>query len=71
MPLPPVVAVEIGTTQTVALVGELREDGHVMITGMGERRARAVDVDFAGPPGEPEAKACDGEVGTGEDVDRS
>jgi cell division protein FtsA len=37
MAVPPVVALEIGTSKTLALVGELREDGHVMITGMGER----------------------------------
>lgn len=35
MPLPPVVALEVGTSKIVALVGELREDGCVMITGMG------------------------------------
>ena len=37
MALPPVVAVEIGTSKTVVLVGEMRDDGHVMITGMGEQ----------------------------------
>lgn len=31
----PVVGLEIGTSKVVALVGEMREDGHVMITGMG------------------------------------
>ena len=50
MPLPPVVALEIGTTKTVALVGEMREDGNVMITGMGEtpssgvRKSEIVDL---------------------------
>ena len=38
----PVVAVELGSTKTVALVGELREDGHIMITGMGECRSVGV-----------------------------
>ena len=37
MALPPVVGLEIGTAKVIALVGEMREDGHVMITGMGER----------------------------------
>lgn len=32
----PVVALEIGTSKTVALVGEMREDGSLMITGRGE-----------------------------------
>ena len=36
MSLPPVVALEIGTSKVLALVGELREDGHAIITGMGE-----------------------------------
>lgn len=35
MGLAPVVALEIGTTKVVALVGELRDDNHIVITGMG------------------------------------
>jgi len=42
MPMPPIVGLEIGTAKTVALVGEMREDNHVMITGMGERPASGV-----------------------------
>ena len=42
MPAPPVVALEIGTSKIVALVGELRDDGCVMITGMGERPATGI-----------------------------
>lgn len=37
MAIAPVVAIEVGTSKIIALVGELREDGVVMITGMGER----------------------------------
>lgn len=53
MSLPPVVALEIGTTSVVALVGEPREDGHIVITGLGEcpsvgvRKAEIVDFDNA------------------------
>jgi len=36
MAIPPVVALEIGTSKVVALVGEMRNDGHIMITGIGE-----------------------------------
>ena len=32
----PVIALEIGTTKVVALVGEMREDGRVIVIGMGE-----------------------------------
>ena len=42
MPLPPVVGLEIGTTKVIALVGELREDGYIMITGIGERPSAGV-----------------------------
>lgn len=35
MGLAPIVALEIGTSKVVALVGELREDNHIVITGMG------------------------------------
>ncbi len=51
--LPPVVALEIGTSKTVALVGEVREDGHLVITGLGEhasvgvRKGEVVDFDQA------------------------
>ena len=31
----PIVAVEIGTSKVCALVGEAREDGHIMVTGVG------------------------------------
>ena len=50
---PPVVAVEIGTSKVVALVGELREDAHIMITGLGEhpsagvRKGEVIDFDNA------------------------
>lgn len=49
----PVVALEISTSKVVALVGEKREDGHIMITGMGEypssglRKAEVVDYENA------------------------
>jgi cell division protein FtsA len=33
----PIVALEVGTSKVLALVGEIREGGHVMITGMGRR----------------------------------
>ena len=42
MRLAPVVALEIGTTKTIALVGEMREDGQIMVTGMGERPSTGV-----------------------------
>ncbi|MBN1269551.1 MAG: cell division protein FtsA [Kiritimatiellae bacterium] len=38
----PVVALEIGTSNVRALVGEAREDGHLMITGLGECPSRGV-----------------------------
>lgn len=53
MALPPVVALEIGTSKIVALVGEMREDGCVMITGMGHhesvgvRKGEIVDLENA------------------------
>ncbi|MDI6775253.1 MAG: cell division protein FtsA [Verrucomicrobiota bacterium] len=53
MALPPVVALEIGTTKTIALVGEMREDGHIIITGIGEhpsigvRKGEFVDLENA------------------------
>jgi len=36
------VALEIGTSKVVALVGEMREDGHIVITGMGEHESTGV-----------------------------
>jgi cell division protein FtsA len=42
MALPPVVALEIGTSKVVALVGELREDGHIVIIGMGEHPSSGI-----------------------------
>ena len=42
MAAPPVVGLEVGTTKVIALVGEFREDGHVMVTGMGERPSAGV-----------------------------
>ncbi|MBU0679059.1 MAG: cell division protein FtsA [Verrucomicrobia bacterium] len=53
MPLPPLVALEIGTSKVRALVGEAREDGHLMITGIGEtpsrgvRKSEIIHYDFA------------------------
>lgn len=42
MPAAPVVALEIGTSRVRALVGEEREDGYLMITGVGECASRGV-----------------------------
>jgi cell division protein FtsA len=45
MPLreqPIVVALELGTTKTRALVGEAREDHHLMILGLGESASRGI-----------------------------
>lgn len=51
MALPPVVAVEIGTTKVVALVGEMRDDGMIYIVGKGEHPSLGVRkgevIDFA------------------------
>jgi cell division protein FtsA len=53
MAIPPVVALEIGTSKVVAVVGELRDDGHILIAGVGEhqsagiRKAEVVDLDNA------------------------
>jgi cell division protein FtsA len=50
MAIPPVVALEIGTSKVLALVGELREDGHAIVTGMGEhpsvgvRKGEVIDL---------------------------
>ena len=54
MVVPPIVALEIGTSKIVALVGEMREGGHVMITGMGKhpstgvRKGEITDLENAG-----------------------
>ena len=51
--IPPIVALEIGTTKVRVLVGETREDGQLMITGLGEipsrgvRKSEIVDIDIA------------------------
>ena len=53
MGLAPIVALEIGTSKIMALVGELREDNHIVITGMGEhtsagiRKGDMVDFEIA------------------------
>ncbi len=53
MNLPPIVALEIGTSAVRAVVGESRDDGHLMITGLGEcpsrgvRKGEIVDFDNA------------------------
>ena len=53
MPLPPLVALEIGTSRVRALVGEVREDGNLTITGCGDcvsagvRKGEVVDFDLA------------------------
>ncbi|NQU39180.1 MAG: cell division protein FtsA [Lentisphaerae bacterium] len=54
MPAPPViVALELGTSRVLALVGEIREDGHVMIIGIGEQpsqgisKGQVVDIEAA------------------------
>ncbi len=36
MSIPPVVALEIGTSKICALVGEAREDGNILVTGLGQ-----------------------------------
>jgi cell division protein FtsA len=38
----PVAALEIGTSKVIAMVGEMREDGNVMVTGVGERPSSGV-----------------------------
>lgn len=42
MMAPPVAALEIGTTKVVALVGERRDDGSIVITGFGEHPSAGV-----------------------------
>lgn len=53
MASPPIVAVEIGTSKVVALIGEVREDGHIVVIGLGEqpssgvRKGEIIDVNHA------------------------
>jgi cell division protein FtsA len=53
MSVPPIVALEVGSTCVRAVIGESRDDGHVMITGLGEcpsrgvRKGEIVDFDNA------------------------
>jgi cell division protein FtsA len=53
MRIPPVIALEVGTTKVCALVGEVADDGQLMITGLGEcpsrgiRKGEVVDFDNA------------------------
>ncbi len=42
MPIPPIVALEIGTYKTVAVVGEVREGNHILITGIGKHPSKGV-----------------------------
>ena len=50
---PPIVALEIGTSMVRAVIGESRDDGNIMITGLGEcpsrgvRKGEIVDFDNA------------------------
>ena len=50
MPIPLITALEIGTTTVKVLMGEVREDGGLMVVGMGEHASRGVHkgeiVDF-------------------------
>lgn len=53
MAIPPIAALEIGTTRTVALIGEVDDDQRVTITGRGVypstgvRKGQVVDLDLA------------------------
>lgn len=53
MPYPPIVALEIGTSKVVAVVGEMREDANIMISGVGEhpsvgvRKGEVIDLENA------------------------
>lgn len=50
MDLPPVIALELGTTKVRAMAGEARDDDHLMILGLGECSSRGISksemVDF-------------------------
>ncbi len=54
MAVAPIVALEIGTSKVVALVGEMREHGNIMVTGIGNhealgvRKGEIVDFENAG-----------------------
>ena len=54
MAIEPIVALEIGTSKVIVLVGEMREHGNIMITGMGKheshgvRKGEIVDFENAG-----------------------
>ncbi len=53
MELPPIAAVEIGTSRIRVMVGEIREDDHLQIVGLGEspsrgmRKGEIIDMDAA------------------------
>ena len=53
MEYPPIAAVEIGTTRVRVVVGEMREDDHLQIVGLGEcpsrgiRKGEIIDMDAA------------------------
>ncbi len=53
MSFPPIVALEIGTSKICALVGEAREDGNILVTGLGQcpscgvRKGIVVDLEKA------------------------
>ena len=53
MDLPPVIALELGTTKVRAMAGEARDDDHLMILGLGEcpargiRKSEVIDFDAA------------------------
>jgi len=42
MSIPPVVALEIGSSKVIALIGEMQEDYHIMITGRGEHSSAGI-----------------------------
>lgn len=42
MSLPPIVALEVGTTTVRAVIGESQDDGPIMVTGLGECPSRGV-----------------------------
>lgn len=53
MDLPPIAAVEVGTTRTRVMVGEIRSDDHLQVIGLGEcpsrgmRKGEIIDMDAA------------------------
>ncbi len=53
MSFPPIVALEIGTSKICALVGEAREDGNILVTGLGQcpscgvRKGIVIDLEKA------------------------